>query len=125
MTPLGFMQITTLAQGITNLINQFVKIVLKILALNLYNQTKLFLKDVGIKGVKTIYNNEELAFAIRQYVIEHIQNLDQVLANLEQAEMTIAKAKSQFCQVSIKIVRYIYNIDAYYPNTSKVSKILN
>ena len=37
MTPLGLMQITILAQGATNLVVQFVRIIFKILALHLYD----------------------------------------------------------------------------------------
>ena len=52
---------------------------------------------MGVKGPKTKYNNEEVALGIRRYILEHIQNLDKVLADLEKAEVTIAEAKSQFC----------------------------
>lgn len=68
MTPLGLMQMTTLAQGATNLVAQFVRIVLKILAPHLRDRAKPFLDDVGVKGPKTMYNNEKLAPGIRQYV---------------------------------------------------------
>lgn len=37
MTPFGLMQMTTLAQGATNSVAQFVRIVLKILALHLHD----------------------------------------------------------------------------------------
>ena len=37
---------------------------------------------MGIKKLKTTYNNKEIAPRIRQYIVEHIQNLDKVLANL-------------------------------------------
>ncbi len=73
-----------------------------------------------VKGVKTTYNNKELIPEIRQYIFEHIQNLDKVLADLEQMGVTIAIAKSQFCQASIKIVEYICNIDDHHLDTSKV-----
>lgn len=97
MTSLGLMQITILVQGATNLIAQFVRIVLKILVPYLHNWAKLFLDDVKIKGPKIIYNNKKLAPGIWRYVVEHIQNLDKVLLDLEQARIIISKAKSQFC----------------------------
>ena len=87
---------TILASGATNSVAQFDRIVLKILAPHLHNRTLPFLDDIRVKDPKTTYNNKELAPEIKQYVIEHIQNLDQVLADLEQAGITIAKAKSQF-----------------------------
>ena len=61
MTLFRLMQMTTLAQVTTNLVAQFVKIVLKIWAPHLQDQTKPFLDIVGIKEPKTTYNNKELA----------------------------------------------------------------
>ena len=87
--------------------------------------SQAFLDNIGVKRPKTMYNNKELAPEIRQYMVEHIQNLDKVLANLERAEVTIAGAKSQFCQAGIKIVGYICNIDSCHLDTSKVLKILD
>ena len=83
MTPFGLICITMLAQNTTNLVTQFVRIVLKILAPNLRDWAKPFLDDIGVKRLKTMYNNKELAFEIKQYVVEHIQNLDKVLTDLE------------------------------------------
>ena len=80
---------------------------------------------MGVKGPKTKYNNEEIAPGIRRYVLELIQNLDKVLADLERAGATIAGAKSQFCHTGIKIVGYICDADGRHPDTSKVLKILD
>lgn len=78
-----------------------------------------------IKGLKTIYNNEKMAPSIKQYIFEHIQNLDKVLADLEQANITITRAKSQFCQLGFKIVGYICNANGCYLYILKILKILN
>lgn len=56
---------TTLAQGISNLVAQFVRMVLKILALHLQNRAKPSLDNVAVKEPKTIYNYEEMAMGIR------------------------------------------------------------
>ena len=125
MTPLGLMRMTTLAQDATNSVAQFVRIVLKILASHLRDRAKPFLDYMGVKRPKTTYNNEELAHGIGQYVVEHIQNLDKVLADLERAGVTIAGAKSQFCRAGIKIVGYICDANGRHPDTSKVLKILD
>lgn len=93
MTPLGLMQMTTLAQDAINSVAQFVRIVFKILAPHLRDRALPFLDDIGVKSPKTIYNNKKLASRIRRYVIEHIQNLNKVLADLEQAVVIIAEAK--------------------------------
>ena len=125
MTPLGLMRMITLAQGATNSVAQFIRIVLKILVPHLQDRAKSFLDDVGVKGPKTTYNNEKLAPGIQRYVVEHIQNLDHVLADLERAGVTISGAKSKFCQVGIKIVRYICDVNGRHPDTSKILKILD
>ena len=57
--------------------------------------------------------------------MEHTQNLDQVLADLERAGVTISGVKSQFCRAGIKIVRYICDADGRHPDTSKILKILD
>ena len=90
MNLLGFMRMTTLPQGATNSVAQFVRIVLKILALNLREQAKPFLDDMGVKRSKTKYNNEKLTPGIRRYILEQIQNLEKALADLEQAGVLIA-----------------------------------
>lgn len=80
---------------------------------------------MGVKILKTKYNNKDLTPRIRRYVFEHIQNLDRVLADLEQAGIIIAEAKSQFCQTGLKIIEYICDANGYHLDTSKVLKILN
>lgn len=62
------MQMITLAQGATNLVAQFVRIILKILAPHLHNRTKLFLDNEIVKRAKIMYNNEKVAPNIRQNV---------------------------------------------------------
>ena len=65
MIYLGLIQMTTLAQGVTNSVAQFVRIVLKILVPHPFDQAKRFLDDVGVKKPKTKYNNKELALGIK------------------------------------------------------------
>ena len=95
------------------------------MAPHLQDQAKLFLDNIGVKQPKTIYNNKKLAPRIKQYVIDHIQNLDKLLANLEQGKITIVRAKSQFGQAGIKIVEYICDANSCHPDISKVLKILD
>ncbi len=47
------------------------------------------------------------------------------MADLERVGVTIARAKSQFCCASIKILGYICDADDRHPNTSKVLKIFD
>lgn len=45
------------------------------------------------------------------------------LANFKQVEVIIARAKSQFYQAGIKIIKYICDTNGRHPNIKKVLKI--
>lgn len=47
------------------------------------------------------------------------------MADLKQANVTITRAQSQFCQVSLNIMGYIYDLDSHYFDISKVLKIVD
>jgi hypothetical protein len=71
-----------------------------------------FLDDVGIKGLKTRYNNEVINDQqgdMRKFVVEHIATLDRVLCNMERAGLTIYGGKLQFLCIQMKIVGYVTN----------------
>jgi hypothetical protein len=80
--------------------------------------------DIGVKGPKTTYNNEEVVFGIRRYILEHIIWMDGVLADLERAGCTISGAKSQFCMPGLRVVGFVCDILGRHPDTSKVIKIV-
>jgi hypothetical protein len=80
--------------------------------------------DINIKGPKTTYNNEEVIFGIRRYILEHIIWMDRVLADLERAGCTILKAKSQFCMSRLRVVGFICDALGRYPDIFKVIKIV-
>ena len=64
-TPLGLLRQTTLLQGRTNSVAQFVRIITKILAEHIPTICILFLDDIRVKGPKTIYRGQEVAPGIR------------------------------------------------------------
>ena len=78
-TPLGLLRQTTLPQGATNSVAQFVQIVTKILEDLIPDVSLPFLNDIGVKGLYTTYGNEEVCPGVRRYVMEHIQSLDRML----------------------------------------------
>lgn len=78
-----------------------------------------------VKKPKILSNNEELTLEIIQYVVKNIDNLNKELVDLEWVRVIKVEVKSQFCQTSIMIVEYIYNIDNRYIDNSKVLKILD
>lgn len=87
--------------------------------------THQFVNNVGGKNFKIIYNNEKIAPKIQHYMFKHIQFLDKIFADIKQAEVIIARAKSQFCISGLKIVGYVCNAEKTQSNTAKLIKILN
>jgi hypothetical protein len=86
----------------------------------------LYLDDIDIKGPRDRYNDEEVSKlpGIRRFMLEHIQNLDKVLADLERAGATISEEKSRFCVSGMKVVGYVCDSNERHPQATKVAKIL-
>ena len=122
-TPIGLLRMTTLPQGATNSVAQFVRIVTKILEDLIPEDCLPFLDDIGVKGPLTSYEGREVLPGIRQYVMEHIQSLDRTLVRLERAGCTIGP-KSQFCMDGINIVGFVCGAEGRSPDSAKVIKIL-
>ena len=80
---------------------------------------------MGVKGPKTTYDDAEILPGVRCYVMEHIQNLDVVLADIERAEATVSGEKSQFCMRGLKVVGFVCNINGRHPDAAKVIKIVD
>ncbi len=69
---LGLLRNTTLPQGATNSIAQFIQIMNLILEdINLV-VVMPFLDDVGVKGTYTDYDREEVLPGIQRYILEYI-----------------------------------------------------
>ncbi len=83
-----------------------------------------FLDDIGVKGLYTDYNGEEVLLGIRRYIFEYIQNLDKTLKRIKRVGGSI-RAKSQFYRNGLNVVRFVYNLGGREPSTDKVIKILN
>jgi len=122
-TPLGLLRQTTLPQGATNSVAQFVRIVTKILEDLIPKDCLPFLDDIGVKGPLSYYDEEEICPGVRRYIMEHIQSLDRTLERLERAGCTIG-AKSQFCIDGIRIVGFVCGAEGRSPDSVKVIKIL-
>lgn len=123
-TPIGLLRMTRLPQGATNSVAQFVRLVTRILFRHLRKGVKPFVDDVGIPGPRSDYGGEEAAPGIRRFILEHIQLIDQVLADIERSGCTISGAKSQFCMQGVKLVGYVCDRHGRHPDVSKVIKIL-
>ncbi len=65
-----------------------------------------------------------MILSIRKYVLEYIQWLNRILADLECAGYTISDVKSQFCMAGIRVVRYLCDIEDRHSDITKIIKIL-
>jgi hypothetical protein len=84
-TTQGLYRPTRLVQGATNSVSAFVRVALKILNAHLGSIAEILIDDVGVKGPKSRYGEEEVEGlpGVRRFVMEHLQNLDNVLADVE------------------------------------------
>jgi hypothetical protein len=80
--------------------------------------------NINVKGPKTTYNNEEVIFGIRRYILKYIIWMDGVLADLEKIGYTILGAKSQFCMPGLRVIRFVCDALKRYFNIFKVIKIM-
>jgi len=124
-TPLGLLRMATIPMGATNSVGQFVRATQRILAKHIPHDAVVYLDDVGVKGPKTKYDNEEVSPGIRKYMLEHLQSLDRVLASIELSGAKLNGGKSQFCQSGIVIVGYACDYDGRHPEAAKVAKIVD
>jgi hypothetical protein len=125
MTFIELLRMIILSMKTINSVAQFVRIIMKILIDHILDVARSFLDDIEIKSLKTKYDNEEVAFDIRRYILEHIKSLNAVLVDLEKASITISTFKSHFCMIEFKIVSFIYDADDRLSDTIKVIKIID
>jgi hypothetical protein len=124
MTPLGLLRITTLPQGTTNSVGQFVRIANKILEA-VSDITGAFINDIGIEGPREDYDGEEVELGIRRYILEYIQNINKTLCEIKRAGVIVSGAKTQWCKPGVKIIGFMCNLEGRYLESSKVVKILD
>ena len=97
----------------------------QILAKHISHNMIVYLNDVGVKGSKIKYDNEEMSSEIRKYILKHLQNLNQVLTSIKLFDVKLNKEKFQFCQSEIVIVEYACNYDKRHSEAAKIVKIVN
>ena len=125
MTSLKLLKITKFSQKIINSIAQFVKIIIEILWKHIIiSRCWFFVNDINVDGSRSNYNNKEIFFKMRLYILKHIQWLNAILMNLKKTSYTISNEKSQFCVVNFKIVDFICDLNDRFFETTKVIKIL-
>jgi hypothetical protein len=126
-TTQGMYQPTRLVQGATNLVSAFVRVSRKILNAHRESIAEIFVDDIGVNGPQSRYGEEEVEGlpGVRWFVIEHLQNLDKVLADVERAGASISGEKSDWCWNGVKIVGFVCGEAGTWPQASKVDRVWN
>lgn len=122
-TPLGLMRSTRIPMGATNSVAQFQRVMCKILHSHIPHHAAAFLDDIGVKGPKTRYNNEEIRPNVRRFVMEHLEIVEQMLRDCIQAGITVSGEKSRWGLPGIEIVGFLCDESGRHPEHSKVQKI--
>ena len=124
MTPLGLFRQTTLLQGATNSIAQFIRAILRILKAHFPDVAVPYMDDVVVQNDRGALTNAMVLPGVREQVLEHIIRLDRVLADVERSECTVAGGKSHFLSQRLEVVGYECGPEGRRPSRSKVEAIL-
>lgn len=126
MTPFGLVRMTRLPMGWTNSVAIFVRVIGKVLWQHIPHHARPFLDDVGIKGPKSRYDDEEVKGmpGVRKFVWEHAQIVRDILRDIWYSGMTISGKKCAFGMSRIDIVGMVCDSDGRHPEWKKVRKIL-
>ena len=124
ITPFSLLKMTTLLQGVTNLVAQFIQVIITILEDLFLAIAMLFIDNIRVKGLYTNYSKELKLFGIRRFIFKHLQNLNKALNQIKRAKAFI-RLKLQFYYNSISIISFVYSFKGKSLAITKVSKILN
>ena len=133
-TTRGMYRPTRLVQGATNLVSAFVRLTRKILSPHLGSIAEVFIDDIGVKGPRSRYNDEEVEPpvglpaglpGVRYFILEHLQNLDKVLIDVERARGKISGEKSDWGRNGVKIGGFVGGEAGRWPQASKIERVAN
>ncbi|RKP15742.1 hypothetical protein ROZALSC1DRAFT_9773, partial [Rozella allomycis CSF55] len=62
---------------------------------------------------------------IRQFMFDHIMDIDRILAKLDFANFTLNGYKAFFCVPEVTILSYVCNQDGRTMDTLKIEKVVN
>ena len=131
-TPLGLMRMTTLPMGYTNAVQAFDRVMWKVLQHQiLRGRYEPFIDAVAAKPPsRSTYPDADGKLkmstipGVRLYILEAIQSLDEVLADIERAGGTILGFKSAFVCGGLKMVAFVCDSEGRHPVAEKVRKIV-
>ena len=78
--------------------------------------TMPFLNDITTRGPKTNYGGKEAQLGMRRFILEHIMQLDRVLADIKRANRIVSRKKCHQGIDRLVVVRYKVSTNRRYPN---------
>jgi hypothetical protein len=123
-TPLGLVRMCTLPQGATNSVAHMQNAMNTILREFIPDKTIPFVDDLPMKGCMVSSKNEELVGnGCRKFVADHIEDVERILARLEESNLTLSAEKSSFGVSEITVVGHLCGPYGRRPNPLKVNVI--
>jgi len=130
-TPYGMKRLMTLSMGWSNSVPIFHEDVVHILQPKIPHVTNLYINDVGINGLKTMYPTVDGTLevlsgnpGIRCFVFEHFQNINHVVQQMKYSGGTFSGAKSFLYIESFTIVGHCCTLQGCLPDEGHVAKII-
>ena len=132
LTPLGLMRMTTLPMGYTNAIQVFDRVMRKVLQHQiLRGRFESFIGDVATKPPsRSTYPDADkrpqrcTILGVCLYILEAIQSVNEVFADIERAGGRILGFKSEFVCEGLTIVAFVCDSEGRHPVAEKVQNIV-
>lgn len=123
-TPLGLLRMCTLPMGATNSVAHMQNAMNKILAPFIPEKTRPFLDDMPIKGCLEEFKDETLREdGIRQFVWDHMKDVEAILKRLIEVGLTLSGEKSEFGLLEVKVVGQMCGPYGRKPSKEKVEAL--
>ncbi|KAK4698933.1 hypothetical protein P7C70_g7335, partial [Phenoliferia sp. Uapishka_3] len=126
-TPLGAVRLTRLPTGATNSVAEYQRAMVHILAEEIPEYAGVFVDDVGIKGPKSTYNDEKVAWnpKIRRFIWEYAVTLERILFRFEEAGLTGSGPKAAAVVPELNIVGTVCSKEGRKVSKATRNKIAN
>ena len=123
----GMYRPSRLLQGATNSVSACVRVSWKLVNAHLVSIVEIFVNDVRVKGPKSWYAEEEVEglSGVWRSVVKHLQNLDNIFANVERAGGIMSGEKSHWSWNGVKIFWFVCGEAERWPQVSKVNRVWN
>jgi hypothetical protein len=126
-SPLGPVKLTSLPQGYTNSMQEFMRTVTHMIRPLIPDKAEAFVDDVAGKGPKSRYDNKSIPENpnIRQYIWEFAHVVDELFATFALAGCTASGNKLVLATPLIHIVGNVCSMEGRRPHHGIITKIIN